>query len=34
MRDEKAWLINYDKFSPEEYPKVVYVCPFGAIKVE
>jgi ferredoxin len=34
MRDEKAWVINYEKFDYEEHKSVVAACPFGAITVE
>ena len=34
MRDEKAWLINHEKFIFEEHRGVVYVCPFRAISIE
>jgi ferredoxin len=34
MRDEKAWVINYEKFIYEENKGVAAACPFGAITVE
>jgi len=34
MKDEKAWVINHEKFTVEEHSKVVYSCPFGAITIE
>lgn len=34
MRDDKAWLINHDQFSPEEDRGVLYCCPYGAITIE
>jgi ferredoxin len=34
MRDEKAWVINHDKFVPDEHEKIAYSCPFGAITIE
>jgi len=34
MKDEKAWVINHEKFTVEEHSKVVYCCPFGAITIE
>lgn len=34
IRDEKAWIINYEKFIFEEHKNVVYACPFGAIVIE
>ncbi|MCL4475972.1 MAG: ferredoxin [Nitrospirae bacterium] len=34
MRDEKAWVINHEKFVLEEHKGVVYACPFGAITIE
>jgi len=34
MRDEKAWVINHEKFVLEEHKGVLYTCPFGAITIE
>jgi ferredoxin len=34
MRDEKAWVINHEKFIYEENKGVVGACPFGAITIE
>lgn len=34
MKDDKAWVINHDRFVAEEDAKVVYSCPYGAITVE
>ena len=34
FRDERAWVINGDKFKPEEHPGVLTVCPYYAITVE
>jgi hypothetical protein len=34
MRDEKAWVINHEKFVFEEHKAVIYCCPFGAITIE
>jgi hypothetical protein len=34
MRDEKAWVINYEKFIVKEHKGVVGACPFGAITIE
>ena len=34
IRDEKAWVINNEKFILKEHKKVVYCCPFGAITIE
>jgi ferredoxin len=33
MRDDKAWVINYEKFIFEEYKNVIYACPFYAIEI-
>jgi ferredoxin len=34
MRDDRAWVINYEKFVFEEHKDVVYSCPFRAITIE
>ena len=34
IRDDKAWVINYEKFSIAKHSGVLYACPFGAITVE
>lgn len=34
MRDEKAWVINYDEFVFEDNKGVLYCCPFGAVIIE
>jgi len=34
IKDEKAWLINHEKFEFEKHERVVYCCPFGAITLE
>ena len=34
MRDEKAWVINHEKFIIEEHKSVMYACPFRAITIE
>ena len=34
MRDDKAWIINDDKFVFEENRDIVKVCPYYAISVE
>ncbi len=34
MRDEKAWVINADKFNAEENKGVLSVCPYYAITIE
>ncbi|HWR58727.1 MAG TPA: 4Fe-4S binding protein [Thermodesulfovibrionales bacterium] len=34
IRDEKAWVINYDKFVFEDHKIVIYCCPFSAITIE
>ena len=33
MRDDKAWVINYDEFVFEEHKSVIYACPFRAIEI-
>jgi len=32
--DEKAWVINYEKFVSEDYKGVLYCCPFGVITID
>ena len=34
LRDDKAWVINADKFSPKDKDGVLHVCPYYAISVE
>ena len=34
MRDDRAWVINYEKFVFGEYKDVLYCCPFREITVE
>ncbi|MFI5296399.1 MAG: ferredoxin [Thermodesulfovibrionales bacterium] len=34
MRDDRAWVINYEKFVFDEHKDVVYSCPFRAITIE
>jgi ferredoxin len=34
MRDDKAWVINHEKFVIGEHKDVVCSCPFRAITVE
>jgi ferredoxin len=34
MRDEKAWVINADKFNAEEHKDILLVCPYYAISIE
>ncbi len=34
MRDEKAWVINAQKFNAEEHKAVLTVCPYYAISIE
>ncbi len=34
MRDDKAWVINADKFDLDENQGVLTVCPYYAISVE
>ena len=34
IRDDKAWLIDTDKFRIEDCPKTAVVCPYRAISIE
>ncbi len=34
MRDDKAWVINYEKFRPEEHKDLPTICPYRAITIE
>jgi ferredoxin len=34
MRDDKAWVMNFEEFSPDEHREVAYCCPYGAITIE
>ena len=34
MRDDRAWVINYEKFVFGENKDVAYCCPFRAITIE
>lgn len=34
MRDDKAWVINSEKFVLEQNPGVLTICPYYAISVE
>lgn len=34
IRDDKAWVINHEKFVSGEHNGVLYACPFGAITIE
>jgi ferredoxin len=34
MRDDKAWVINADKFKAEEHKDILLVCPYYAISIE
>jgi ferredoxin len=34
MKDDKAWVINYEKFVIEEHRQIIYCCPFRAITLE
>jgi len=34
MRDDKAWIMNHEKFVFEKDKGAVYACPFGAITIE
>lgn len=34
MRDEKAWIINADKFDPVRDKGILTICPYYAITIE
>lgn len=34
MRDEKAWIINADKFNAEGNEGILTICPYYAITIE
>jgi len=34
MKDEKAWVINHEKFIVEDHKNVAFCCPFRAITIE
>lgn len=34
MRDEKAWIINHERFIADEHPNIANSCPFRAITIE
>jgi ferredoxin len=34
LRDEKAWIINYDQFHAEEHKDLPSICPYRAITLE
>lgn len=34
LRDDKAWIINPEKFSEKDKDGVLHVCPYYAISVE
>ncbi len=34
MRDEKAWVINADKFNALEQKGIMTICPYYAISIE
>jgi ferredoxin len=34
MRDDKAWVRNYEAFRAAGCGKVVHMCPVGAISIE
>lgn len=34
IRNEKAWVINHEKFIIEEHESVMYACPLRAITIE
>ena len=34
LRDDKAWVINADTFSPKDRDGILHVCPYYAISVE
>jgi ferredoxin len=34
MRDEKAWVINTEKFDAEKFKGILTICPYYAISIE
>jgi ferredoxin len=34
LRDDKAWIINADKFSSKDTDAVLHACPYYAISIE
>jgi ferredoxin len=34
LRDERAWVINAEKFKADEHPGIRTVCPYYAISIE
>ncbi len=34
MRDDKAWVINPEKFDPDRHDGVLTICPYYAITLE
>ncbi len=34
LRDDKAWIINAEKFSKKDKDGVLHVCPYYAISIE
>jgi ferredoxin len=34
MRDEKAWVINTEKFDAEKFKDILTICPYYAISIE
>jgi len=34
MRDDRAWVINADKFEAERDKGIMFVCPYYAISIE
>jgi hypothetical protein len=34
MRDDKAWVINADRFRAEDHPGILTICPYYAISLE
>jgi ferredoxin len=34
MREEKAWVINADKFTENPDPGILLICPYYAITIE
>ena len=34
MREEKAWVINAEKFDEEKFKGILLICPYYAISIE
>jgi len=34
MRDDKAWIINADLYSPDRHKDILHICPYYAISLE